>query len=818
MANLESSQRRRFGPFELQADTRRLLKDGATVSLRPRAFDLLVALVERTGQLVTKDELLRLVWPRLVVEEAALHVQVSALRKVLGADAITTVSGRGYQFTLPVTRHDPEPRRASKPAHNLPYQLSSFVGREHEIAQLVELLQTNRLITLTGAGGAGKTRLAIEVARRVLDAFSDGVWLVELAALPDPVLVLPMVAQALGLKEQPTRSMIETLNAHVASKKLLLVLDNAEHLLEGCAELADLVLRRSPNVAMLVTSRERLGMEGELTYRVPSLTVPGPGDNVAPKGLRAYEGVRLFVERARLARPDFDLTADNGPSVASICARLDGIPLALELAASRVHTMSIEELSRGLDQRFAVLTDGSRTALPRQRTLRSMVDWSYDLLSEVEQAMFRRLCVFAGGWRADAAEHVCAGHGIDAFATLDLLTSLADKNLIIADQHAGATRYRMLETIRQYAVDRLREAGEEARWRNRHLAWVLALAEASYEPLIGPQQGLWFDRMAAELDNFRLALQWGTDQKLSDAFRLVPRLSLWWVRRAPLSEARQRFRHLLDAIPGDVTRDRARVLAAIGNIALDQGDLEEAERLFRDCDTMFQAMGEPMGALSMQTNVGVTLLERRLYAAAEQALIKTVEIARGLGSDYPLAVNLSNLAMSIHEQGRAEEAVTLFEESLTLFRRLGDSLLTSQALNYIGRAELHQGHVQSAEKRFQESLAMARELKDPLLTILGLERFAELAIATRTPIGAPIMWGAAARLREEIGALLPFNEADQFKGVVAAARATLGDEAFNSAWHEGHSMKLEEVIRYAVERCGVRRPVVSKDSEAIRKV
>src|SRR6266536_133374 len=299
-------ERYRFGPFELQPAERRLLRDGAAVPLRPRAFDLLAALVDRAGHLVTKDELLDQVWPKMVVEEAALHVQVSALRKVLGADAITTVSGRGYQFTLPVTTGDGEANRASRSKHNLPYQLTSFVGREHEIAQLEELVTAHRLVTLTGAGGAGKTRLAIEVTSRLIDAFRDGVWLVELAALSDPQLVPKAVAQALALNEQPARPLIETLSDYLASRKLLLVLDNAEHLLEGCVQFVAFILRHSPDVAMLVTSCERLAITGELTYRVPSLTVPETSDTLRPETVSRYEGVRLFLERAKLVRPDFD--------------------------------------------------------------------------------------------------------------------------------------------------------------------------------------------------------------------------------------------------------------------------------------------------------------------------------------------------------------------------------------------------------------------------------------------------------------------------------------------------------------------------------
>src|SRR5260370_3143502 len=311
MASPGPPEHYRFGSFELQSDMRRLLKDGATISLRPRAFDLLAALVERAGRLVTKDELLDQVWPKMVVEEAALHVQVSALRKVLGADAITTVSGRGYQFTLPVTTGDGEANRASRSKHNLPYQLTSFIGREQEIAQLEELVITNRLVTLTGAGGAGKTRLVVEAAVRLLDAFPDGVWLVELAALSDPRLVPQAVAKALEVKEQPARPVIETLGDYLASKKLLLVRDNLQHLLEACVHLVDEIVRRSPDIAVLVTSRERLGMTGELTYRVPSLTVPGTNETLTPETVSRYEGVRLFAVPTTLLRPDFDFLPKN---------------------------------------------------------------------------------------------------------------------------------------------------------------------------------------------------------------------------------------------------------------------------------------------------------------------------------------------------------------------------------------------------------------------------------------------------------------------------------------------------------------------------
>ena len=792
-------ERYRFGAFELQPDKRRLLKDDAAISLRPRAFDLLVALVDHAGHLVTKDELLNQVWPKMVVEEAALHVQVSALRKILGADAITTVSGRGYQFTLPVTMGSGEANRATGSKHNLPYQLTSFVGRDQEIAQLEELATAHRLVTLTGAGGAGKTRLAIEVASRLTDAFPDGVWLVELAALSDPRLVPQSVAQALEVKEQPTRPLIETLSEYLASKKLLLVLDNVEHLLEGCVKFVDLILRRSPDIAILVTGRERLGMAGELTYRVPSLTVPVPGDNVAPDALLAYEGVRLFVERARLLRSDFSVTAENAASLASICHRLDGIPLAIELAAPRLRSMSVAELDQRLDQRFALLTEGSRTALPRHRTLRSTIDWSYDLLTDVEQAMLRRVPVFAGGWTLAAAEHVCTGDGIEQSDTVGLLTSLADKNLLLTEEHAGATRYRMLETIRQYALDRLRETGEEARWRNRHFAWVLALAEESFEPLVGPQQGVWMDRMAREIDNFRVALRWAIERKLPDALRMVPNLFRWWVRRAHVTEARERFARLLDVIPRDQAKlDRARALGAVGNLALYQGDHDEAEPLFRESLDLCRELDDARRSARMQTNLALLALARGQYADAEPLLVECATLARTLGDAQLLAVNLGNLAIVVHARGDGDKAATLFEESLKLAREVGDRFLTSEALSARGRAECRDGNLESAEASFVESLTIAGDLTEPDTAAQALEGFAELAVATHAPKRAATILGAAARLREEIGLALSVREEREHKRMAAAARAALGDDAFDQAWREGSAMELEEAVRYAL--------------------
>jgi len=794
MASLATPERCRFGAFELQPDERRLLSDGAAVALRPRTFDLLAAMVERAGHLVTKDELLDRVWPGVVVEEAALHVQVSALRKVLGADAIATVSGQGYRFALPVTKVEPRSK------HNLPSQLTSFVGREQEIAQLKDLLTTNRLVTLTGAGGAGKTRLVIEVASGLPDAFADGVWLVELAALADPQLVPEAVAEVLEVKEQPGKSLTETVCGYLASRHLLLVLDNAEHLLDACVQFADQALRRSTRLTILVTSREPLRLSGELTYRVPSLTVPTVNETPTPDTALGYEAVRLFLERGRLSRPTFALTAENAAAVASICARLDGIPLAIELAAPRLRSMSVEELSQRLDDRFALLTDGSRAALPRHRTLRSMIDWSYDHLSDVEQAMLRRVAVFAGGWTLSRAEDICSGDGVEATAVLELLTSVVDKSLVVAEEREGATRYRMLETVRQYALDRLQESGEQAQWQARHLASFLALAQESFDVVQGATRRHLMDEVASEHDNMRAALGWCAGAKLGEGLRLAVALSPFWSFRAHhLTEARGWYARLLEAVPKDIAvSDRARTLHSAARAATLQGDYGAAEALYRQGLAICREINERRLEAYGLTGLALLAMDRAQYAEAEPILVECVALARSVGDRPLIALGLSNLAIVAHAKGDAESAFQTFEGALAIARDIDDARLVCWILNDRGRAACKEGRVALAEKSLLESLAIAQALAAALETAEALQIFAELSLAKHAPERAAKICGATEHLREEADAPIPlFLQAD-YQNAVAAARAELGDDAFTLAWREGRDMTLEDAVKYAL--------------------
>jgi predicted ATPase/class 3 adenylate cyclase len=347
-------------------------------------------------------------------------------------------------------------------ANNLPVQATSFIGRERDIAEIQRLLSSARLLTLNGAGGVGKTRLALQAAADLLETYGDGVWLVELAPLADPDLVPQTVAFALGVREEPGRPFTQTLADYLRNKKLLLLLDNCEHLVDACARLADTLLRSCPDLQILATSREALGVPGERTYRLPSLGLPDPARLPPMDVLAQFESVRLFRERAQLHQPAFAVTAANAPALAQVCHRLDGIPLAIELAAARVRSLPVEQIAARLDDRFRLLTGGSRTALPRQQTLRALMDWSYGLLTDGEKTLLRRVSVFSGGWTLEAAETVCAGDGVDDWEILDLLTRLVDKSLIVYEERDGEARYRLLETVRQYAQERLQESGERS--------------------------------------------------------------------------------------------------------------------------------------------------------------------------------------------------------------------------------------------------------------------------------------------------------------------------------------------------------------------
>jgi predicted ATPase len=793
-----------FASFELQPDERRLLDAGVPVAVGPRAFDLLVALVERAGHLLTKDELLERVWPKVIVEEAALQMQISALRKILGRDAIVTVTARGYRFALEATCVGVEDVSGKTAlTHNLPQPLSSFVGREKQILELQGLLRRTRLLTLMGSGGCGKTRLAMHIAVELRGEYPDGVRLVEFAALADPQLVPDAVARVFGLKEQSGKALVQTITDHLVSRNLLMVLDNAEHVLEACAQLSHALLSGCRDLRILVTSRERLGIVGELTYRVPSLAMPDPEQPNTPEQVAQYESARLFIERAQLQQPRFIVTPENALALASICCRLDGIPLAIELAAARVRLMPVEEVSRRLDQRFDLLTGGSRTALPRHRTLRSLIDWSYDLLSGPEQELLCRVSVFSGGWTLDAAKGVCAGQGIDEREVLDLLTSLADKSLVHARDARGETRYELLETVRHYARDRLWEKGEEARLSRRHVDCMLALAEQAESRLTSGDQQVWLERLETEHENLRTALSWScaNDGSTVDGLRLASSLGWFWSTRGHYREGRRWLSILMAAVPGGRADPiRAYALRGAASLASEEGDFAEAEKLNEEALAIFRRLGDRRGISHVLNNLASMAIDQGNGSAALPLLEESMEIRKELGDRHGAGLVMSNLGLVAHDLKNHDEARSLFERGLAILRTLGSQrniAMTSIKLSAVLREV---GDYPSAESKLEEALFISGRVADPLLIATCLEEFAALAVAMAQPMRAAALWGRAERLREEIMAPLPDRSKAPFDRQVAAARTALGDDiAFRSAWKEGRDKPLEHVTKALLE-------------------
>jgi non-specific serine/threonine protein kinase len=682
--------------------------------------------------------------------------------------------------------------------NNLPIQLTSFIGREREKAEVGRLLITDRLVTLTGAGGAGKTRLALQVAAEGIEEFPDGVWLVELAALSSPDLVPKAVASALGVPEQLARSLTETLRDALRAKSVLVILDNCEHLVEACAQLADALLRTCTNLRILATSREALGVTGETTWRVPSLPVPDPQHLPPVDRFKEYDAVRLFMERAVVSDPQFAMTTSNAPAVAQVCHRLDGIPLALELAAARVRVLAVEQIAARLDDRFRLLTGGSRTAVLRHQTLRATMDWSFDLLSQEERALLRRLSVFAGGWTLEAAEAICSGNGVDASDTLDLLTQLVDKSLVITETQGGEARSRLLETVRQYGWERLLEAGEADDVRRRHCEWYLDLAEQADPKLRGNEQELWLERLATEHDNLRTALAWGrTDAQSAEAWlRLVRALHYFWIVTEHMTEGR---RWLEEALTRGNEADPVILLGILigaGRLAYRQGDYERAGQLAEQALVLSRTLKDKEGVISALTLSGLVVFERDPVHAMP-LFEESVALARDLGDKWMIGLVLFQLGDVPRFLGDHERATALYVESIDLCRQVGDKWRTAIGLLYVGVVSLRQQEYSRAGVFFAESLPLCRR-GDLFVTFQCLEGLGCVASARGNYVRAAGLFGAAELLRESLRSRRDREYKRDIAEHMNSAQTALGDTAFASTWAEGRALTLAQAIEYAL--------------------
>jgi predicted ATPase/class 3 adenylate cyclase len=620
--------------------------------------------------------------------------------------------------------------------HNLPVQLTSFVGREREIADVTARLAAHRLVTLTGTGGCGKTRLALEVAAPLVDDFADGVWHVELAPLADPALVALTVAAVVGVQEQPDQPLVVTLVDALRPKRPLLILDNCEHLIEACARLAEALLRGCPRLQILATSREALGVAGEVAWRVPSLPIPSPGWTPAaahdPAALIGFDGIRLFVERARLVDPEFRVTGSNAAVLAQICWRLDGIPLAIELAAARVKMLPVERIAARLDDQFRLLAGGSRTALPRQQTLRATIDWSYNLLAEPERRLFRCLAAFVGGWSLEAAEAMCAQAGLAEPDVFDVLTQLVDKSLVQVETPAGEERCRLLETIRQYGRDRLVDAGEAESVRNRHFDWFLALAERAEPELIGPRQVAWLDHLETEQDNLRAALAWGLDSRPAImGLRLAGALWRWWHVRDRESEGLDWLRRAL-AAPGAEAPTAARAKALQGIHELGESGIQAAPaeqlRAAEESLKICQEIGDRVGVAWSMSLVGRQRSHETDKSRAESILEQALALARQERARWVMAQALEGLGVLAGARDDLPLARQHFEASRELFRDLGDRRAIVSACSWAGAAAGLLGDFATARARLSEALSISRELRSRGRISFVLRLLAALAL------------------------------------------------------------------------------------------
>lgn len=713
---------------------------------------------------------------------------------------------RVAQLTLPGVPADFPPLCSLDTfSHNLPLQLTSFVGRKAEMAALRRHLvgagtgSPLRLLTLIGPGGTGKTRLALHAAAEHLAHFADGVWLVELAALADPVLLPQAVAAVLGVREESDRPLLTTLAAALSSRHLLLVLDNCEHLIAAAADLAETLLHACPHLVILASSREALGLAGETIFRVPSLAQPSRPAEAGPsaEAVDDYDAARLFLDRARAVRPDLLLTAGTAVALATICRRLDGIPLALELAAAQVRDLTVEQIAARLDDRFRLLTGGSRTALPRQQTLHALIDWSWDLLTPGEQRLLGRLAVFVGGWRRDAAETICADATVARAAVGDLLTQLVNKSLVVLDESAGGTRYHFLETIRQYAREKLLAAGEAQTFHDRHRDWLLDWVERTAPRIERSQDTSGFAPVDAELDNLRAALAWAGETGATEVgARLVVALGWYWEMRGYLSEGNGWIQQALAApdLPGPL---RARVLFTAGRLAFRRNDAAPGMAVLTEALSAFRAVADPLWTAHTLLVLGAIYGHQGDPGQADAWFAESLALFRAAGDAPGQTRTLNHLGERQRYQGNLAAAREFYTESLALARALGDQLNIAIGVVNLAHLATQQGDVDQAARSYDEGLHLVQTLGYRLLAAEALEGRATLAGATGDPLRAARLFGAAAAVRAAVGTPLTPLERRIYEPAVAAVRATVAPAAWATAWAAGAALSLDQAITAA---------------------
>jgi len=701
-----------------------------------------------------------------------------------------------------------------KQKSNLPLDLTRFIGREREIAEVKRLLKQHRLVTLTGVGGTGKTRLSLQVAREMQDGFADGVWVVELSTIFEKDQVIRAVAAVLDVREKINQPLMESIVEFLKPRELLIIMDNCEHLISTCAGFAGTLLSACPEIRIMVTSREALGIQGEISYHVPSMNLPDLESLPEADEAWQVESMQLFMDRAASVKPDFDPNQQDTLAVARICTRLDGIPLAIELAAVRVRALPVEEIANRLSDRFRLLTGGIRTAMPRQQTLQALIDWSFDLLTEQEKLLLQRMSVFSGGATLDAVESICSGGGLNEVDILDLITRLVDKSLVTFEIMNGSARYDMLETIRQYARAKLIQSGEIEFLRRKHLEYYTGYTEKIAPELWRGEQVRWMDRLEQEHDNLRVALEWslcgecGSDL-LIPGMRIAGAVSLFWLVRGHWSEAWTWMRRLLENTEtlglhdpvktrllysagfiveslGDIhkskelfelavlearaqqdTSGHAYALLGLGEIAINEHSVEEAERHIEQSLLIFKSLNDKVGMLLAYADKGKIAADSQGYDKAREFFNENLKICRELGHQLGVAGTLLALGQIETHFGDKNKGRKLVEESLSIYRVSKDKSGIAGALSAIGLSELYAENMESSREHYEQALRIARELRSGPSIGTALIALGEIARSQSDYTAARDYYEEALHLNEHLGQLGIVNIVAHNLGYVA---------------------------------------------------
>ncbi len=812
-----------FGDFELSSAKRTLLKQGETISLNSKTFDLLLTLVENHGQILSKNELLDKVWEGQFVEENNLTVQISALRKIFGEKRnehkyIATIPSKGYKFvaeiSLPLEKSNGlAVLEKTSPVVVAEKEQTTLIGRNLEIAEIKKLLRQMdvRLLTLTGAGGSGKTSLARTIAAEIKDDFADGVFFVELVAATESNFVVSAIANTLGITEASGKSLVEMIQDFLRTRRLLLILDNFEQVLSA-APLVREFLAEDTQIKIVVTSRAALRLNIEREFPVQPLDSPPPNADFSIEKSNNFPAIELFQTRAQAVKPNFALTTENINIVAEICRRLDGLPLAIELAAARVKLFAPQAILERLENSLNLLTGGASNAPERQRTMRGAIRWSYDLLNTDEQFLFRRLAIFAGGFTVEAAEFIGEDEKIQPekisfpennlfrpSSVLDLLDSLIDSNLLVSkEQKDGNLRLRMLEVVREFAFEILRETGELSNLQRLHANYFLSFAEKAAPFLQGESSIEWHGKLETEHDNFRAALDWSLKNDNQTAARIAAALRFFWLNHSHLSEGLRWSKAALQATEKTVSKARSELLLSNGVFLRSQGNLTAAQKFYQKTLEESRQINDLLQIIKADHGLAAIAVLEKDFDSAQDFIEESLALSRELNDEMQTAYSLASLGDLEMSRENLSAAQPLLEECLTLSKKLGNNKLLTVTYYNLGTIDYFDRSYQAANFKFSESLRIAEELSNLTMISCSLDGFAALAASSKNPERSARLAGAAESLRESIGYKIEPAEEIFCEKYLTKVRAQLDKKTFAALYEQGRRMNSGEAVALAI--------------------